>query len=589
MKKLLLSVFAAASLVTAAIADTRPPNVVVILTDDQGYGDLACHGNTMIRTPNLDRLHGESARLANFHVDPTCAPTRAALMTGRYSTRTGVWHTIMGRSLMYRDEVTMADVFKASGYRTAMFGKWHLGDNYPMRPEDRGFEETVVLGGGGIGQTPDCWGNDYNDDTYRHNGRWERYRGYCTDVFFDNAIQFIMANRDRPFFAYIATNVPHSPYVAPDKYVRPYTQRGVPRPMDSFYGMIENMDENVGRLRARLKELRLEENTILIFASDNGTSAGVVKDGHPGDGTWPGFNAGMRGIKSSEYDGGHRTPCFIRWPAGGIDGGREVKRLTAHFDLLPTLIDLCGLAQPEGVRFDGVSLEPLLRDTEVAWPERTLFVHRQRSEIPPKWEHSAVMTERWRLNNGSELYDMRGDPGQTNDVAAAHAGIVAALRERYEAWWESLAPALLRHGYIVVGSEHENPAQLNCMDWHDDDVKNIPWNQTQIKETRWANGYWMIDVERAGHYEFTLRQQPDEAHFPLQANRARVVVGGAEAKAFVTEGATRVKLTLRLPAGPAKLQTWLYDDADGKSRGAFFVEIQRLEQESRVPDAKPTL
>ncbi|QYM78616.1 arylsulfatase [Horticoccus luteus] len=560
----------------------RAPNVIIVLTDDQGYGDVACLGNRMIRTPNLDRLHAESVRLTNFHVDPTCAPTRAALMTGRYSTRTGVWHTIMGRSLMYRDEVTMADVFKSAGYRTAMFGKWHLGDNYPLRPEDRGFEETVTFGGGGIGQTPDHWGNDYIDDTYRHNGRLEKCHGYCTDVFFSRALQFIEANKDRPFFAYIATNVPHAPYIVPERYTQPYTEKGVPRPMDSFYGMIANMDENLGRLRARLQELGLAENTILIFASDNGTAAGVAGANRfgappPPPGSWPGFNAGMRGVKGSEYDGGHRTPCFIRWPRGGVEGGRDVNQLTAHIDLLPTLIDLCRLPKPSQVQFDGTSLAALLRDPAAVWPERTLFVHRQRADIPPKWEHSAVMTDRWRYNNGRELYDITRDPGQEKNVAADHPDVVAKLRARYETWWASLAPALKRFAYIEVGAPQENPTMIDCMDWHAPDQKEVPWNQEQIKEARWVNGYWMIEVAKPGRYAFTLRQEPAEAHFRLQANRARIIVGDQEASVVVPAGATSVTLSLKLRAGPAKMQTWLSDDAAGKSRGAFYVEARLLE------------
>ena len=192
-----------------------PPNVVLVVTDDQGYGDLGCHGNPILRTPNLDALYRRSVRLTDFHVGPTCAPTRASLMTGRYCNRTGVWHTIMGRSLLRRDEVTMADVFAAGGYRTGIFGKWHLGDNYPYRPQDRGFHEVLIHGGGGVGQTPDAWGNDYFDDTYLHNGTPEKFSGYCTDVWFDGAMRFIEDNRDRPFFAYLATNAPHSPYRVP--------------------------------------------------------------------------------------------------------------------------------------------------------------------------------------------------------------------------------------------------------------------------------------------------------------------------------------------------------------------------------------
>ncbi len=288
----------------------RAPNVVLVLTDDQGYGDLACLGNPILQTPNIDSLHRQSLRLTDFHVGPTCAPTRAALMTGRYCNRTGVWHTVMGRSLLRRDEVTMADVFAAGGYRTGVFGKWHLGDNYPYRPQERGFHEVLVHGGGGVGQTPDYWGNRYFDDAYWHNGVPEKQKGYCTDVWFEAALRFIETNRDRPFFAYIATNAPHSPYNVAEKYSGLYAGKDVPNA--NFYGMITNIDENVGRLQSKLKALGLEENTILIFMTDNGTAAGFQGK--------RAFNAGMRGNKGSEYDGGHRVPCFIRWPAGGLGG-----------------------------------------------------------------------------------------------------------------------------------------------------------------------------------------------------------------------------------------------------------------------------
>jgi hypothetical protein len=397
-------------------------------------------------------------------------------------------------------------------------------------------------------------------------------------------LKFIAADPSRPFFAYIATNVPHSPYIVPEQYRLPYAANGVPRPMDSFYGMIENMDENLGRLRARLEALGMDKDTLLIFATDNGTAAGIMEADlratadapEPPPAGWRGFNAGMRGIKASEYDGGHRVPCFWRWPAGGIGGGRDVARLTAHFDVLPTLIDLCDLTPPADTEFDGCNLAPLLRGTAGKWPERTLFVHRQRAEIPPKWTASAVMTDRWRFNNGCELYDIHHDPGQMNNVAAQHPAVVTELRSRYEAWWASLAPAMARHAYIVVGSEKADPVRLTCHDWHAADQKDIPWNQAQIQAAPWANGYWMVDVARAGHFEVTLRRQPPEAEIPLQASRALVAVDDREATALVPAGGTSVTLRLTLRPGPAKLQTWLTDDAAGRSRGAYFVELRRL-------------
>ncbi|MCP5519991.1 MAG: arylsulfatase [Verrucomicrobiales bacterium] len=575
--KRLLSRLVGTCLAAGLLQGAARPNVILVMSDDQGYGDVACLGNTMIHTPNLDRLHGQSVRLTNFHVDPTCSPTRSALMTGHYSTRAGVWHTIAGRSLLYADEVTMADVFAAAGYATGVFGKWHLGDNYPMRPQDRGFQEVLVLGGGGIGQTPDYWGNDYFDDTYWHNGRLEKEMGYCTDVFFDHALKFIDNRRDRPFFLYLPTNVAHGPFNVADSYSKPYRDRGVPATMANFYGMIDNLDENVGRLLTHLEQVGLAENTILIFMTDNGTAAGVANPNRQQTAggnapTWTGFNAGMRGQKGSQYEGGHRVPCFWRWPAGGIGGGKDVGRLAAHFDLLPTLIELCGLSKPPGVHFDGRSLAPLLKGQEAGWPDRTLFVSVQRQELPPKWVRSAAMTDRWRLVNGEELYDLPADPGQQADVAAKHPEVVASLRAAYEDWWSDMQPAMARYARIVVGAPEANPTSLTCHDWHSDQV---PWNQGAIRSAPWANGWWAIEVARPGTYEFTLRQQPAEAAFPIQATQARVRVGEAETAASVPAGATSVTLTLDLQPGSARLETSFTDEEAGKSRGAFYIDINR--------------
>lgn len=555
------------------------------MTDDQGYGDLRCHGNTMIRTPNLDRLHSQSVRLANFHVDPTCSPTRAALLTGRYSTRAGVWHTIMGRSLLYHDEITLADVLAAHGYRNGIFGKWHLGDNYPMRPEDRGFHEVVVHGGGGVGQTPDSWGNDYTDDHYRVIGGWKPFRGYCTEVFFNEAIDFIRRHRNQPFFVYLPTNVPHAPFNAPPNLAAQYRARGVPEPMASFYAMIEDFDANLGRLMAQLKQWQLDENTIVIFMTDNGTAAGVAPRLQSGsssnrvatgaDRDWRGFDAAMRAQKGSVYEGGHRVPCFIRWLAGGLSEGRDVRQLTAHFDLLPTLVELAELQFHPRHPLDGRSLVPLLKPSGAPWPERTLFVHTQREEIPPQWTRSVVMTERWRLVHGSELYDIQADPRQLNDVALQFPQIVTALRGEYEQWWNSLQPAFDRYGWIVVGSPNENPSMLNCMDWHASQ-NDIPWNQSMINQMPAANGYWMIELALDGSYEFTLRHKPAVARFPLQATEARVKVGHVESSAAVPAGADAVSLQLSLKKGRARMQTFLRDARKGIERGAFFVEVRRI-------------
>lgn len=570
----------ALSLLTLSLpAADRPPNVVLVMTDDQGYGDLRCHGNAMIKTPNLDRLHGQSVRFTDFHVDPTCSPTRSALMTGRYSTRAGVWHTVMGRSILFPGEVTMADVFAKAGYRTGIFGKWHLGDNHPSRPQDRGFQEVLIHGGGGVGQTPDYWGNDYFDDTYLHNGAWEKFDGYCTKVFVDHAIRFIEQNRGRPFFCYLPTNVPHGPNNVAEEYSRPYENQGVPSSMARFYGMITEFDENLGRLLATLDRLGLSEDTIFVFMTDNGTAGGVHRPGRneqvkPG---WTGFNAGMRGMKGSAWDGGHRVPFFIRWPAGGIGGGFDVERLAAHLDVLPTLAELCGVALPQDRMLDGRSLVPLLRGQASDWSERTLFAHVQREEIPPKWVRSVAMTDRWRLIDGRELYDIKADPGQTRDVAAANAGVVTQLRGDYEKWWRGLEPRFELYGWIVLGTAAENPATLTCMDWHVPTTAGIPWNQPHVSRVLDSNGYWMVEFARAGTYEFTLRQAPAVAAKPIAATLASVSVGSGEVSQLIPDGATSVTFTVPVAAGRKRLMTQFVDERNGRSRGAYFVDVRRVD------------
>jgi arylsulfatase A-like enzyme len=554
-------------------ADSRP-NVVLVITDDQGYGDLGAHGNSMIKTPSMDQLYSQSARLTDFHVDPTCSPTRSALMSGRYSTRTGVWHTIMGRSLMSPDEFTIAEVFAAAGYRTGAFGKWHLGDNSPLRAQDQGFEDVFMHGGGGVGQGPDYWGNKYFDDTYFRMGVPEKVEGYCTDVWFSDAMRFIEQNRDAPFFAYISTNAPHGPYLVDKKYSQPYVDQGVPATMSNFYGMITNIDENLGRLREKLKALELERNTILIFMTDNGSAAGWRAPANA-KGSWQGFNAGMRGGKGSEYDGGHRVPFFIHWPAGGLSTGADVNQLSAHVDVLPTLVELCRIKDPAAKTRDGTSLvKPLYGNTRVL-QDRTLLVHSQRVSNPEKWRKSAVMTNRWRLVNGRELYDMQDDPKQQSNVAESHPQVLEKMRGEYDEWWKSLSVVFDRYVRISLGSKAEPVTLLHSHDWHPTAGGNSPWHQNHVRNGFIGNGYWAVNVEQAGSYEVTLRRWPAQLDKPLEATMARVQVGEVSAELEVDAAATHASFKLDLPAGPARLQSWL-SLPDGKQRGAFFVYIRRL-------------
>ena len=550
---------------------TKQPNIILVITDDQGYGDLACHGNPVIKTPNLDKLYRQSVRLTNFHVGPTCSPTRAALMTGRYCNRTGVWHTIMGRSLLRKDEVTIADTFSAAGYRTAIFGKWHLGDNYPFRPHDRGFAEALVHGDGVVGAIPDYWGNDYFDDTYFRNAKPEKFKGYCTDIWFTEAIKFVEANKSRPFFVYLSTNTPHGPWVVPEKYSIPYRQMGLEDEVARFHGMVTNIDDNMGRLMQRLKQLGLDHNTLLIFMTDNGTA-----------GSHRIFNAGMRGHKGSEYDGGHRVPCFIRWPAAALAGGIDINRITAHIDLLPTLIELCHLRKPGAIRFDGDSLVPLLTGSAESWPSRTIITDSQRVDHPKKWRKSAVMTDRWRLVNGGELYDMNTDPGQKQNVADKYPNIVAKLRRDYEKWWQDISTRFDEYCEIIVGSDQENPSVLTSHDWHGE---HLPWYQAHVRQARRQNGFWVIDIARPGTYEIGLRRWPKEVNAPItvaipggkaiNATTARLKIAGFDVTQPIGENTTAATFTLKLKPGKTRLQTWFTDD-NGASLGAYYVYVKRM-------------
>lgn len=577
----------------------RKPNVILVLTDDQGYGDMACHGNSAIATPHLDRLHGEGVRLTDYHVDPMCAPSRAALMTGRYSARTGVWSTLMGRYIMRRDEVTMAQVFAASDYRTGMFGKWHLGDNYPYRPQDRGFHETLTFGAGVVGEIPDYWNNDYFNATYLRNGRPERFEKYCTDVWFDEAIKFIEVCGAAPFFCYISTNAPHGPFNVHDRYSKPYLKLGIPPHRARFYGMITNIDENLGRLRKRLEELGLADDTIIIFFGDNGTSAGVSvdRDGFRVDG----FNAGMRGKKCWAYEGGHRNACFIYWSGGGVAGGRDVDVITAQIDLLPTLIDLCGLDPPDGVCFDGIGQVPLLRGELVHSPERTLFVHNQQRDRPKKHKDLQVMTGEWRLAvteqwgpGLTELFDARRDPGQRQDVSRQHTDVMKALMEQYDQWWEHISVRFAEYSDIIIGSDSEPITKLTCHAWHGE--KGL-YNQSHVRQGIQDNGFWAVEVERDGLYEFALRRWPEEANTPIRSPlparvdvpfvddlppgvaipvaSARLEVADVDETQAVGADDLAAVFRVHLNAGSTRVQTRFTDEA-GESRAAYYVYVRRV-------------
>ena len=580
-----------------------PPNVLIVITDDQGYGDLACHGNPHLKTPSLDALHQRSVRLTDFHVDPTCSPTRSALMTGRYSTRTGVWHTIAGRSLMRPQERTLGEIFADAGYATAAFGKWHLGDTRGLRSYEQGFPLALNHGGGGVTQTPDFWGNDYFDDVYfgspayngtplPPDGRAEQFDGYCTDVWFDQAWRFIndAAAGGRPWLCYLATNAPHSPFIPPEgDRDEQLVAAGLPPTMANFYAMVENIDTNMGRLLARLDAADLTRDTLVLYLTDNGTAAGANQKGGHDWKTVAGFNAGMRAKKGSYYEGGHRVPCFWHWPGGDIGGesaGRDVDTLTAHIDVLPTLVDLCGVDAGDHPAWDGTSLAGALRGDAEPPSGRTLFVHSQRIQTPQKGRNFAVMTDQYRYCSGGELYDIEADPGQRTDIAAEKPLVVRELQAAYDRWWESLSPSFETTVRLSVEPRAGVATRLTAHDWHptgeDRWSEMVPWSQAAVRQDPVCTGWFALRVEEAGRYRVRGRMRPAGQLHALTAGTASFTCGDVTAEADVPADDLFGEVTVELPVGDHRLE-FTHTPPGGDPTGYYFVELVRVDDAGGQP------
>jgi arylsulfatase A-like enzyme len=439
----------------------RRPNIIYVMPDDQGYGDIASHGNPIVKTPHLDRLRDQSVRFTEFHASPTCAPTRAALLTGRHEFRSGVTHTVSERERLALSATTLPQLLNSAGYTSGIFGKWHLGDEDAYQPGRRGFDRVFIHGGGGIGQTypgscGDAPNNSYHDPFIRSDGRFVRTSGYCTDVFFAAAIEWMDARRKagEPFFCVITPNAPHSPYSPPPgadaAYLPKLAAAGIgenetPSRADiaCFFGMIENIDTNMGRLLAKLDEWGIADDTLLVFSTDNGSAAGARV-----------FNDGMRGRKGSPYRGGIRVPAFWRW-TGTLPDGVDVPAVTAHIDVLPTLCEIAGVTIPPAVaaRIEGRSLVPLLASASADWPDRPLITHVGRWErgraAESGYRQCGIREGRWSLVNNQnrpdtwELYDVAVDPAEKHDIAAARPDVVTRLTAAYDAWWKSVQPDLV--------------------------------------------------------------------------------------------------------------------------------------------------
>jgi arylsulfatase A-like enzyme len=512
-KGLVLSGLTGVSLISVHAQQERP-NVILILTDDQGYGDLGITGNPLIKTPVIDNFARNSIRFNNFYVCPVSAPTRSGLMTGRYFLRTGVRDTYNGGAIMASDEITIAEMLKQVGYTTAVFGKWHLGDNYPFRPMDQGFDESVIHLAGGMGQPGDITtyfrhDSSYFDPVLWHNGKQEKYKGYCSDIYAAQAISFIEKNREKPFFCYLAFNAPHTPLQVPDKYYQMYADidpsagfEHDPRPFPVMnekdredarrvYAMVSNIDDNLGMLLKKVDELGLTDNTVVIFMTDNGPQQRR-------------YIAGMRGLKGSVYRGGVRVPFYLRYPA--LKAVRsDIDAIAANIDILPTLSHICSVPLPAGRKIDGIDLVPLITSDDKVYNERSLFFSWSRRN-PELYNNVALLKGKYKIVGQTDydatvekfqLYDIEEDPYELNNIVHDFPRVASELKNELDNIFIELTGSenMINPPTIEVGTIHENPVLLNRNDAGGD--RGI-WEQEEIF------GKWSLIINE-GNYNIRFK------------------------------------------------------------------------------------
>ena len=596
---LLMKIGAAVCLTACVAFGVEPlkqarPNVIVFLVDDIGYPDLACLRNPRSKTPSLDRLYKESVRFTDFHVTPMCTPTRSQLLTGRHCLDNEASMVTCGRTMPRTDLPMMPEVFKANDYATGMFGKWHLGSNHPWLPMDRGFDEALYMPGSSLGTARDYWNNNGFDCTILHNGVRQKYPGYITDVWNDEAMRWMAEQQKagKPFFCYLPSNLVHGPEFVENERQQAFRDKGCGETLSRIYAALERYDGIYGRVDAFLERSGLKENTIVIFFGDNGSSEAMTGM----------YNAGMRGFKKSLYDGGHRVQCFVRWPAGGWEGGRDFGAMTEVRDLFPTLMEACALKRAGDLNLDGTSLvNGLCGKTMPELDDRILVVqygHYQEKKpakgaideghaTGPKYGDAAVLWKQWRWVQGKELYDVHTDPGQQTNVAEQHPEVVSRLYEFYDQWWKSLAPNQRPLQAIPIGKD-PNPVHLDIAEWEGVwvDFSNA------VRQGERVNGVWHLQVSHEGRYTFTLRRWPEELGLPMRApapkgpwpyaagkalpiGKVRVEIQGQTAMANVAEDIDAVRLTLALKAGRTVLKTAFLDGQGKILCGAYYTDVQR--------------
>ena len=560
------------------------PNVIVIMSDDQGGGDYGFMGNKIIRTPELDAMANKSGLLTKFYVSPVCAPTRASLMTGRYNYRTRCIDTYVGRAMMDPDEVTIAELLRAADYRTGIYGKWHLGDNYPMRPMDQGFQDSLVHRGGGIGQPSDPIGAEgkYTDPTLIKNGVETPMKGYCTNIYFDAAMGFIESavKENDPFFTYIATNAPHGPYhdvpealyqeylkvdfgpIMIHKNLNPARLKSETDRLARICAMITNIDENVGRLFKKLDQLGIRENTIVMYLNDNGPNSMR-------------YVGNMRGMKSHIDDGGVRSPLVFHWPAK-VKARHTSDTLCAHIDLMPTILDACGVTAPAQLKIDGRSFLPLLTGNNAPWPKRQVVLQSHRGNVPQLYHHFALHEEPWKLVHPTgfsrerfdgppklELYDLSKDPRQQNNLAEQRPKVFQRLKKNYEDWFADVSssrPDNYAPPRIVIGTKHELRSVLTRQDWRH--ATGRPWGRD-------SNGAWLLEAHEGCAYDVEIIFKGDHP-----AGKATINTSKSQITLNVAANQKRVRTSrIHLPAGKF---TFSVDVVfNGKAQGPHQVILTR--------------
>lgn len=562
---------------------SQRPNVIIVLSDDQGYGDFSCNGNPILQTPALDQLALEGLQFSDFHVSPYCTPTRGQLLSGMDALHNKAATVGAGRNTMQHDIQTMPEIFRQNGYRTGMFGKWHLGDNYPDRPMDRGFEKSVWIRGWGLLSESE-YDNDYYRTRYMDGNKTIQSEKYCTDLWFDEAIKWMdaMSNADKPFFAYIPTNAPHGPFNAPKEDFDFYKDKVSDSATAGFFGMLRNIDKNMARLDQWLTAKHLKENTIVIYMNDNGGTGGVNL-----------YNAGMRGKKGEVYEGGHRAVCFFRWPAGKLGSARTITTTTQVQDLLPTFIDLLKFEEPvQPGHFDGVSLIPLLKQKGTL-KDRMFVVQYGGSSRPEKY-FSCVVWNEWRLVGNNEMYNIKSDPGQQHNIAKAHPEKFQKMLAFYNKWWATNEKEIDRFVPIVVGAPQQLSSILTADFWENGDYVNTQWKVAQVQGPP-AGGIWHIKVEKEGWYKAELSRWPFHLNQALNTAGITKAVGGTPLRtgkslpiekgclsvnesAPVTEvkanaQATLIEMKVKLSRKDSTLRAWFQNNKGKDVCGTYYLRL----------------